>query len=101
MNWKNIITNSNLIQATSSNGVLIKLPKSDFKFRHPAKCVTTSGKNGYRMSISYTDEFKFKCFKTGNGKYNRFDKIAEEELNAAQFEKYFNAEQTKQDKSED
>lgn len=92
MNWKQVIANSNLIQSNTEKAVLIKLPHSEYKFWHPSKCVRLSGKNGYRMSISYTDEFKFKCFKNGKGKYNRFDKIAEKELSAEEFEKYFNIE---------
>ena len=88
--WKQVVANSNLIQHATDRAVLIKLPKSDFKFWHPSKCVRTSGKNNYRMTISYTDSFIFKCFKTGNGRYNFKDKIAEMELNAAEFEKYFN-----------
>jgi hypothetical protein len=42
------------------------------------------------MTISFTDSFVFKCFKTGNGKYNFKDKIAEMELNAMDFAEYFN-----------
>lgn len=63
--WKKLEANSNLIQHDTGNAVLIKLPKSDLKFWHPKKCVRTSGKNGYRMSISYTDDFEFKCERKG------------------------------------
>lgn len=92
MEWKKVNANSNLVQTQTDRAVLIKLPKSEFKFWHPAKCVRFSGKNNYRMTISYTDEFKFKCFKSGKGKHNFKDKIAEMELDTKEFEKYFNVE---------
>lgn len=63
--WKSIEANSNLVQIKTDKAVLIKLPKSDLTFWHPAKCIRTSGKNGYKFSISYTDSFEFKCFRKG------------------------------------
>jgi hypothetical protein len=63
--WKQIEANSNLIQHDTGSAVLIKLPKSDLKFWHPKKCVRTGGKNGYKMTISYTDSFSFKCERKG------------------------------------
>ncbi|MFW6221982.1 MAG: hypothetical protein ACOC3T_00065 [Bacteroidota bacterium] len=87
---KNIKTNSNLIQTESSNAVLIKLPKSELMFWHPKKCVRTSGKGGYLMSIGYTQDWNFKVFRNGKGKYNRFEKIEEREMSVEEFESYFN-----------
>lgn len=89
--WKKVTSNSNLIQANTEKAVLIKLPKSKLKFWHPAKCVKVHGKKGYLLSISYTDSFKFKCFRNGEGKYNFKDKIEEVELTAKEFEAYFDA----------
>jgi hypothetical protein len=63
--WKSIEANSNLIQTKTDKAVLIKLPKSDLRFWHSSKCVRTGGKSGYRLSISYTDSFEFKCFRKG------------------------------------
>ena len=71
---------------------MIKLPKSDFKFWHPAKLVRFSGKGNYRMEIAYTDDFEFKCFKTGNGRHNFKDKIEEISMDAADIEEYFDRE---------
>ena len=92
MAWKQVTCNSNLIQHESDSAVLIKLPKSEFRFWHPTKCVRTNGKNGYRMTISYTDSFTFKIFRNGKGKYNRFDKIEEKEISPSEFEKFFPSE---------
>lgn len=89
--WKKITANSNLIQTETAKAVLIKLPKSELKFWHPAKLVRTSGKGGYRMTFSYTDEFVFKCFRTGNGRYNRSEHIEDVELSAAEMEARFGA----------
>lgn len=88
-NWIQVVANSNLIQTSTENAVLIKLPKSDHQFWHPKKCVRTSGKNGYRLSISFTDSFVFKCFKNGQGKHNFKEVISSFELSAAEFQGYF------------
>lgn len=90
-NWKQIIANSNLIQTSTDKAILIKLPKSELMFWHPAKCVRLAGKNNYRMTISYTDDFKFKAFRNSKGKHNFKDKIEERELTAAQFEEFFHS----------
>ncbi len=75
--WKSIEANSNLIQAQTDKAILIKLPKSDLTFWHPSKCVRTNGKKGYKLSISYTDSFEFKCFRKGGvgGKETLEEKI--------------------------
>ncbi len=87
--WKKVTTNSNLIQHETDKACLIKLPKSNLLFWHPLKCVRTSGKNSYHLSISYTDAFTFKVFTPGKGKHNRAEKFNEQELTVEQFEKYF------------
>lgn len=89
--WKSIIANSNLIQYSNDRSVLIKIPHSKLKFWHPAKCVRTSGKNGYRLTIRYTDDFKFKAFRNGEGKNNFRDVIEECEMSATEIEAAFNA----------
>lgn len=65
--WNTIQANRNLIQAQTDKAVLIKLPKTDWMFWHPAKCVRLEGKGGYLLKISYTSEFKIKLFRQGKG----------------------------------
>ena len=91
--WNKVIANSNLIQAETAKAVLIKLPKSELKFWHPAKCVRTSGKGGYRLEISFTDNWKFNLFRNGKGKYNFKDKIDEREIDAKEFTEFFSNDQ--------
>jgi len=88
-NWIQVTANSNLIETKTEKAVLIKLPKSKLMFWHPAKCVRTSGKNGYLMTISFTEEFKFKCFRNGEGKTTSFTKIEEVEYTAKQIQEIF------------
>lgn len=97
--WKQVKANSNLIQTTTDKAVLIKLPKSDFKFWHPAKLVKTYGKNNYILEINYTNDFKFKCFKNGSGSKS-MEKTAEIELNVKEFEAYFEAQKEQKNESE-
>jgi len=87
--WKQLVCNSNLMQAETDRAILIKLPKSELKFWHPSKLVRTSGKSGYRMTIAYTDSFVFKCFRNGKGRYNSHEKIEECEFNSKEIEEIF------------
>lgn len=84
--WKTIEANSNLIQTQTDKAVLIKLPKTDWTFWHPKKCIKTVGKNRYKLLISYTNDFKFKIFRTSK---KTFQKLDESELNVEEFEAYF------------
>lgn len=89
-NWEKITINSNCVKAQTDKAILIKIPKEDLFFWHPTKCVRFSGKNNYLVTFSFTDDFIFKVFKTGNGRYNSFDKVGEESFSANVFvEKFF------------
>ena len=88
--WIQVKCNSNLIQTTTEKAVLIKLPKSELMFWHPSKCIRVTGKNDYLMTISFTDEFKFKCFRNGKGVTNSYDKIEEFEYTAKEIQELFN-----------
>lgn len=86
MDWKNITINASQIETQAGKGTLIKVPGSDYVFWHPSKLLR---KNGKRFSFGYTDGFKFRLFKQGHGKYNKFEKIDEHEVNAAEIERLF------------
>ena len=91
--WQNIEFNSNNVQAETAKSVLIKVPGSKLKFWHPAKLVRYKGKNGYLVSIGFTNEFTFKLFRNGEGQYNQNEKIEEIELTANEFvERFFKEE---------
>lgn len=98
--WKSLIGNSNLIQAETATSYLIKLPHQKLKFWHPKKLVRLSGKGGYRMDIRYTDDFSFKCFRNGEGQYNRRDVIEERTLTASEMEAAFGVEKTEDEAAE-
>ncbi len=84
--WKNITINESQIERTTERGALIKVPNSDWKFWHPIKCLRS---NGNQYSLGYTDGFTFRLFKNGNGKYNKFEKVAEKEVDADEIEMMF------------
>jgi hypothetical protein len=85
--WEQVVANSNLIRARTERAVLIKLPKSELTFWHPRKLVRTSGKSDYRMTIAFTEEFEFKCFREGTGFKRQI--LEERVLTVEQFKKYF------------
>lgn len=90
--WKNIEINIQNIETDTGKATLIKMPNKSryagYKFWHPSKLIGY-GSNSYARSIGYTDEFKFKLFKFGNGKYNKFDVIDEKEISVEEFEEAF------------
>ena len=92
MIWHSIQINKQNIKAETDSGVLIKMPhNSDYDgyvFWHPAKLVR-NGKHSNAISISYTDEFVFRLKKYGNGKYNKFDIIDEQEIDVCEFRNAF------------
>ena len=90
--WKNIEINLQNIETNTGKATLIKMPNNSdyagYKFWHPSKLVRY-GSNSYARSIGYTDNFTFKLFKNGKGKYNKFDVIDEIEIDAEEFEEAF------------
>ena len=90
--WKNIEINIQNIETDTGKATLIKMPNKSryagYKFWHPSKLVRY-GSNSYARSIGYTDEFTFKLFKNGNGKYNKFDVIDEIDISVEEFEESF------------
>lgn len=99
MEWKTILINSNNIETTNGNSTLIKMPNnseySGYKFWHPSKLIRSKGKGNWSFSLSYTNEFEFKIFKNGNGKYNKFEKIDQLTISSKDIEYYFEKMNTK------
>lgn len=87
MKWRSFTVSTNNIEVSTAKAVLIKMPhKSDydgFVFWHPAKLVR-EGDYLYSKKVSYTDDFEFRLFKKGNGRFNYNTKIAEKPISAAE-----------------
>lgn len=92
MEWKNININKNQIKTETYKAVLVKMPNNSryagYKFWHPAKLIR-NGKHSAALSLSYNDDFSFKLFKNGNGKYNKYDVIDEDVIGVDDFESAF------------
>ena len=90
MKWRSVTISTNNIEVSTAKAVLIKMPhKSDydgFVFWHPAKLVR-QGNHPYAKKVSYTDDFEFRLFKKGNGRFNYNTKIAEKTISAAEMRK--------------
>ena len=85
MAWKKITVNIQNVEAETGKAVLIAMRhKSEydgFKFWHPAKLVRP-GSNSFEIEVSFTDNWEFKLFKNGGGKYNAYDVVAEDKIDA-------------------
>lgn len=93
MAWNKIVFNAQNIETETDRAVLIRMPhKSDYDgymFWHPKKLVRETGAKGYALTFSFTDDFEFKLFKNGNGKYNRHKVIAETTISASEMKEQF------------
>ena len=77
--WKTIQFNKQNIEYETERAMLIKLPQNGsykgYKFWHPSKLIREMKKGkGYFLTLSYTDDFNFKIFKTNK----KGEKISEE-----------------------
>lgn len=84
--WLKVMANKNQIVNQTCSAVLFKLPKSKFRFWHPIKCCKDKG---WQVELLYTSDWTFKIFRNGEGKYNRFEKIEEKEIDIEEFESYY------------
>ncbi len=93
MKWKSLAISTDSIEARTSKAVLIKMPKGSdyagFVFWHPAKLVEHCV--SYVEKISYTDDFEFRLFKNGKGRFNYNQRIAEKTISAAEMRKAMKA----------
>ena len=87
--WRKITIGKQQIVATSDRAYLIVCPKgqySGFRFWHPAKLVRVYPT---KVELSYTDEFLFRLFKKGQGRYNSNDVVASETISYLEVEEIF------------
>lgn len=88
--WKTLTISTNNIEISTAKAVLIKMPHKSaydgFMFWHPAKLVR-EGDYLYSRKISYTDDFEFRLFKKGKGRFNYNQKIAEKAISASEMRK--------------
>lgn len=88
--WHKLILNTQNIEAETERAVLIKMPHSSyydgFKFWHPKKplYLRESGGNSHLLILSFTDDFEFKLFKNGNGRYNKSKIIDQRTISASE-----------------
>jgi len=85
--WNRIFFNKQNIEHETDRGTLINMPnKSEYngwKFWHPSKLVREEGGNGYFLSLSFTDDWKFRLFKSYKKKPNPQKNIGSEEIKIA------------------
>lgn len=79
--WKSAIMKEENIIYRTERSVLIKMPDGSsykgFKFWHPKKLVEYMCGDCY---IRFSDEFVFKLFKNGNGRFNRREIVDQKEV---------------------
>lgn len=84
--WQKIAFNIQNVVAETASGICIQMPHASeydgFKFWVSKKLVRR-GRHSYEHLLSIKDDMAFRLVKTGNGRYNRFQVIAEKMINAA------------------
>lgn len=92
MEWNKIYIHNNQLETKTQKVALIKMPgKSQYagyKFWHPLKLVRTEKVTG-GLSFSFNNEFVFRIFKNGQGRYNWKDVIDEKNLTPEEIKNVF------------
>ena len=91
--WKSIHINETSIIRITDKSSLIRMPNSSnyagYQFWHPNKLIREQLRKPYILNLSYTDEFEFRIFKNGQGKYNKYKKIDEKVIGTEELEEAF------------
>lgn len=81
--WKNIDINDNLVESQTERGIRIAMPHSSefdgYSLWLPSK-VVREGRNRASISIGINTDFRYSIKKYGNGKWNRFSVISENDI---------------------
>lgn len=88
----NIIIKNNQIEKTTARAYLIKFPNNSeykgYKFWIPSSLVKIIDE--INLNVYLPEDFEIKAFKNGNGKHNKFEKIAETNLSTEEMTKIYN-----------
>lgn len=92
--WRRLrIPKTNVVYQTAT-AVLISMPHSStwkgYKFWHSRKIIEDTGKS---YNILYSDDFTFRLFKNGKGRYNQREIIDRKEVGAEEIADAFHAEE--------
>lgn len=67
--WKKVVFNAQNVKGTKGRATVIALPhKSNYDgwmLYHPTKLIRDAGHKGYRLSLSYTEDWEFTIYKKG------------------------------------
>ena len=90
--WKTININKNNIKEWGKRSALIAFPHSSnyngYCFWHPIKLIH-DGRHEAAAAIAYNNNFTFRLFKYGKGKWNKYEVIDKIEIDVEELESAF------------
>lgn len=77
--WINGYVNDNQVISETANAVLLKLKNSDFRVWISKKCLK-NGTHKANFQAGLIADKEYEIFRNGKGQYNKFEKIASEQI---------------------
>lgn len=84
-----VFINNSQIEWETEKAMLIKIPKSSYRFWYPKVFIQACNNKKTRYRVALSDEFEYRLFKKGDKIYNKYKKTYEKSVSKGQMMQFF------------